>query len=85
MGGRIHDPPARASGGLEIGERLVHLALLEAGPAVEVAGLEQHRVEAREGGRIFERWLDGSTADWGTMLSVARPHRLVFTWHPRSR
>lgn len=38
--------------------------------------------ETRKGGRIFEIWNDGKTADWGTILVCEVPSRLVFTWHP---
>lgn len=39
-------------------------------------------VEARVGGRIFERSLDAQESTWGTFLVVEEPSRAVFTWHP---
>lgn len=38
--------------------------------------------EARAGGRIYERLLDGSTALWGTVSLCNPPHRVAFSWHP---
>jgi uncharacterized protein YndB with AHSA1/START domain len=38
-------------------------------------------METRVGGRIFERWHDGTERDWGTVLDCEAPHRVVHTWH----
>jgi uncharacterized protein YndB with AHSA1/START domain len=38
-------------------------------------------MEARAGGRIFERWHDGTEKLWGTVLDCEAPHRVVHTWH----
>jgi uncharacterized protein YndB with AHSA1/START domain len=38
-------------------------------------------IEGRVGGRIFERWGDGTERVWGTILDWEAPHRLVHTWH----
>jgi uncharacterized protein YndB with AHSA1/START domain len=37
-------------------------------------------VEAREGGRWYERSVDGSECDWGYVREVSRPERILLTW-----
>jgi uncharacterized protein YndB with AHSA1/START domain len=34
------------------------------------------------GGRIFERWDDGSEHHWGVVTIWEPPRRVVFDWHP---
>ncbi len=44
------------------------------------ADLAEAIVEPREGGRWYERGVDGSECDWGRVLAWQPPHRLVVTW-----
>ena len=42
--------------------------------------LEVIAIEARMGGRCFERDADGVETVWGRVIDFAPPHRLGFTW-----
>jgi uncharacterized protein YndB with AHSA1/START domain len=40
----------------------------------------EYVLEARDGGRWFERAKDGSECDWGFVRAVDRPHRILLAW-----
>ncbi len=47
------------------------------------AGRERVRdvtFEQHLGGRVYETWDDGSTVDWGTVVTWEPPHRFAMTW-----
>ena len=44
------------------------------------ADMAEAVLEPREGGRWYERDIDGSESDWGTVLTFQPPERLVVTW-----
>lgn len=39
-------------------------------------------VEAHEGGRIIERWTDGTEYDWARFTTWEPPRRFVMDWRP---
>ena len=45
--------------------------------AVEIA---ESVFEAREGGRIYDRGVDGSECQWARVLAYEPPDRVVFSW-----
>lgn len=45
------------------------------------AELAEAILEQREGGRWYERGVDGSECDWGTVLVYDPPNRVVVSWH----
>jgi uncharacterized protein YndB with AHSA1/START domain len=45
--------------------------------AVEIA---ETVFEAREGGRIYDRGVDGSECQWARVLAYEPPDRIVFSW-----
>ncbi len=38
-------------------------------------------LEGREGGRWYERGIDGSECEWGRVLAYAPPTHVAFSWH----
>jgi uncharacterized protein YndB with AHSA1/START domain len=49
------------------------------------ADLAEAVLEPREGGRWYERGVDGSECDWGRVLAFQPPARLVVTWQINSQ
>jgi uncharacterized protein YndB with AHSA1/START domain len=49
-----------------------------------IGGRRTRRVvfETRAGGRIYEELADGRRFQWGRLLALDPPRRLLFTWHP---
>src|SRR5262245_54118248 len=38
-------------------------------------------LEPRAGGRLYDRGVNGATCDWGRVLAIDPPHRLLLGWH----
>ena len=50
--------------------------------AVDTEHSETVVMEARVGGRLFERTLSGEEHVWGTIAAWEPPNRVVYSWHP---
>ncbi len=51
--------------------------------SIEPERVEEIRFEGRVGGRIVERWHDGTEWSWGEIEVWQAPQRVRFSWHPR--
>ena len=49
------------------------------------SALERVTLEEKDGGRWFERCVDGSTCDWGRVLTYRPPSKVVLAWHLDTR
>jgi uncharacterized protein YndB with AHSA1/START domain len=50
--------------------------------SIEPERVAEIAFEGRVGGRIVERWDDGTEWSWGEVDLWEPPHRLRFSWHP---
>ncbi len=48
---------------------------------IGAADLADAFIEPREGGRWYERGVDGSECEWGRVLAWDPPERVVLSWH----
>ena len=51
---------------------------------IGAAEMAEAVLECREGGRWFERGVDGSECEWGRVLAFEPPERLVLAWQINS-
>jgi uncharacterized protein YndB with AHSA1/START domain len=52
---------------------------------IATADMADGIIEPREGGRWYEKGVDGSECDWGKVLKWEPPSRLVLSWHLNSK
>ena len=45
------------------------------------ADMKEAVIEPREGGRWYEKGVDGSECDWGKVLAWAPPNKVALSWH----
>lgn len=50
--------------------------------SIEPERVKEIRFEGRLGGRIVERWDDGTEWSWGEVEAWEPPERVRFSWHP---
>ncbi|MBO0831117.1 MAG: SRPBCC family protein, partial [Actinobacteria bacterium] len=50
------------------------------GHHVGTAEMAEAVLEARAGGRFYQRGVDGSECEWGKVLACETPHRIVVAW-----
>ena len=50
--------------------------------SIEPERVEEIRFEGRVGGRVVERWEDGTEWSWGEVEVWEPPRRVRFSWHP---
>jgi uncharacterized protein YndB with AHSA1/START domain len=50
------------------------------GHSIGGESVEAAVIEGREGGRFYERQLNGTEENWATMTVWEPPHRLAFSW-----
>ena len=53
-----------------------------AGHSLGEEKVERIGFESRLGGRVFERWHDGTECSWGEVNVWEPPHRIAFSWLP---
>jgi uncharacterized protein YndB with AHSA1/START domain len=55
------------------------------GHHIGTAEMAEAVLEPRAGGRYYERGIDGSECDWGTVLACDPPRRIVVAWQITAR
>jgi len=55
------------------------------GHHIGMAEMAEAVLEPREGGRYYERGVDGSECEWGKVFACDPPHRIVVAWQVTAR
>jgi uncharacterized protein YndB with AHSA1/START domain len=77
---RVECPPAAAFTAFT--SRIDAWWPLRAGFSYGADRCQSIHLEARVGGRFFERFVDGDELQVGTVVLCEVPHRIIFTWAP---
>lgn len=88
MGAQVADTSVRTSVVIEAPIELAFRVFTEQFDRIKprehnmlAVAIKETVLEARVGGRIYDRGVDGSECHWARVLAIEPPNRIVFSWH----